>query len=43
MTVTSRGLTDIPDGAWVLASPALAWGSAPGTVVWDNWINPGGV
>lgn len=43
MTIASRGITDIPDGAWVLAAPGLTWAAAPAAVVWNNWINPGGM
>ena len=42
MTVASRGLTDIPDGAYILADPDLTYSAAP-AVAYTNWINPNGV
>ncbi|MEF3405784.1 hypothetical protein [Agromyces sp. CCNWLW203] len=41
MQIASRGLTDVPDGAWALVDPDLTWAAAP-AVAWSNWINPEG-
>lgn len=34
--IESRGLTDVPPGAWVLVDPALVWNDAPPALVWAD-------
>ena len=36
MTLESRGLTDVPPGAWVLVNPALVWASVDPALVWAD-------
>jgi hypothetical protein len=37
MTVATKGLTDIPDTAWILAPSGRTWATAPGT--WTTYTN----
>jgi len=39
MDVTTRGLIDTPDGAWVLAPDDVTWNDASDTTTWDGLDN----
>jgi hypothetical protein len=42
MSVSSRGLTDVPAGAYVLAADGMTYSGAPAGVTYSAWTNPNG-